>query len=104
MKNKFETYFEMDCQIFDKDNPNFTIVDDDGMIEWLFEHRFVPVVSEKLDKIIGLVTKPDIWRGNMLYGNIIFLDFEFSNFSFKNYKVTLDEDGDMICINYIVYD
>jgi len=88
--------------VFDRNNPNFDILETDDEIIDLFKRYPVPVIVK--DKIVGFVKEIEFWSKNKLIGDLWVWDLINFNVELKNYQVQLKEDGHILQISCIEYD
>lgn len=96
-------------KIFDKNNPNFTIINTDEEIIDLFKEKSIPVVLDdlplkihldniKIEKVIGIVKSVNGFVNNELFGDVYLWEKEDSNKIFSNYEVTVDNNLKILSI------
>ena len=93
-------------KIFDKNNPNFTIINTDEEIIELFKDKNIPVLLDdlplkvhddkiKTERVIGVVKEATMFVGSELFGEIFFWKKEDSDKKFSNYEVIVDPNNNL---------
>ena len=90
--------------IFDRNNPNFEIVDTNEEIRMLFMDKWKPVPVVVKNKIIGIVSDTEFWFEHYLLGDLYIFNQADFQYQFENYMVTINvKTNKIIEVNWVSY-
>ena len=87
--------------IFDRNNPNYSILETNDEIVGLFKKYPVPVIVK--DEIVGFVKDVEFWSNDKLIGDLLIWGMINFNIELKNYQVQLGDNGRIQLISCIEY-